>query len=151
MKTTHARKIAPFAGSGRNTPGYSRPPQQVTAAPQQALSDDMRVDLGNLGPDASAHLAAAQAAGVVLVQPFRVDPATPCATVRAGRHRIRVPMGWQISVSKSRLGSHVVFVLESNYTLHVLAEREGRLWEMSKLPQEIVDDFTGQVFKENPR
>ncbi len=112
----------------------------------------MNVDLANLGPDASAHLAAAQAAGVTLVPPFRPDPATPCATVRAGRHRVRVPMGWEASVSKSGLGGWVVFVLEANgQDLHVLVERAGRLWELSNLPTEIIDDFISTTFKENPR
>lgn len=112
----------------------------------------MRVDLANLGPDASAHLAAAQEAGVALVPPFHPDPATPCATVRAGRFKIRIPMGWQVRTSKSRLGTWVVFVLEANgQDLHVLAEREGKLWEMSHLPQWISDDFITSEFKENPR
>ncbi|MEZ3156682.1 hypothetical protein AB1K56_07075 [Microbacterium sp. BWR-S6Y] len=60
-------------------------------------------------------------------------------------------MGWQVSASKSRLGGWIVFVLEPNYTLHVLAEREGRLWEMANLPQQIIDDFVGKQFQENPR
>lgn len=143
-----ASVIHPFRTSGVNKPGYSQRPQQ---APQRAVSDDMSVDLANLGPDVSAHLAAAQEAGVVLVQPFRVDPATPCATVRAGRHKIRIPMGWEVRTSRSRLGSHIVFALEPNHTLHVLAEREGKLWEMSQLPQWIADDFIMSEFKDNPR
>ncbi|WP_144785490.1 hypothetical protein [Microbacterium sp. BH-3-3-3] len=143
-------KIHPFRTSGVNQPGYSRP-AQAQVARQQTFSGDMSVDLANLGPDATAHLAAAQEAGVTLVPPFRPDPATPCATVRAGRYKVRIPMGWEVSVSKSGLGGWVVFVLEANHTLHVLAEREGKLWEMSKLPQEMVDDFITSEFKENPR
>lgn len=146
-----ASKIGAWRTSGVNRPGYSRPPQQAPRAPQQALSGDMRIDLANLGPDASAHLAAAEEAGVTLVPPFKVDPATPCATVRAGKFKVRVPMGWQISTSKSGLGGWVVFVLEANQTLHVLAEREGRLWEMSHLPQWMSDDFITKEFKDNPR
>ncbi|MFF7683878.1 hypothetical protein ACFZA2_14090 [Microbacterium sp. NPDC007973] len=146
-----ASKIGAWRTSGVNRPGYSRPPQQANAAPQQVLRGDMRVDLANLGPDATAYLAAAEEAGVTLVPPFRPDPATPCATVRAGRFKIRLPLGWEASVSKSRLGGWVVFVLEPNHTLHVLAEREGKLWEMSKLPQWIADDFVSDKFQENPR
>lgn len=141
-----ASVIHPYRMSGHNPR-----PQRAQVAPQQAPSGDMAVDLGNLGPDVSAHLAAAQEAGVTLVPPFKVDPATPCATVRAGRYKIRVPMGWEISTSRSRLGTWVVFALEPNYALHVLAEREGKLWEMANLPQTISDDFIASEFKDNPR
>lgn len=148
-----ASVIHPFRTSGHN-PRPQRAqvaPQRAQVAPQQAPSGDMAVDLGNLGPDATAHLAAAQEAGVVLVPPFRVDPATPAATVRAGRFKIRIPMGWQISTKRSRLGTWVVFALESNQNLHVLVERESKLWEMANLPQWIVDDFIASEFKDNPR
>lgn len=146
-----ASVIHPFRTSGVNQPGYSRPRQQAPQAPQQALSGDLSVDLDNLGSDGAARIRAAQIEGVTGRQPFKVDPATPCATIRLGKHRIRLPLGWQASTARAKDGSNVAFVLEPSETLHVLVDRQGRLIELGNLPVDLSDEFISKMFKESPR
>ena len=146
-----ASVIHPHRLSGHNPPGYSRPPQQAPQAPQQALSGDLSVDLGNLGSDGAARIRAAQIQGVAALPPFRVDPATPCAIIRLGKHKIRLPLGWQASTARSQDGSHVAFILEPSEALHVLVDRQGRLIELGNLPVDVSDEFIRTTFKENQR
>lgn len=140
-----ASVIHPHRLSGHNPPGYSRAPQQTVQAP----SGDLSVDLGNLGSDGAARIRAAQIQGVTGRQPFRVDPATPCAIIRFGKHKIRLPLGWQASTARSQDGSHVAFVLEPSETLHVLVDLQGRLIELGNLPVDVSDEFIRTTFKEN--
>ena len=146
-----ASVIHPFRTSGVNAPGYSRPPQQAAQARQQAPSGDLSVDLDNLGSDGAARIRAAQIEGVTGRQPFKVDPATPSAIIRLGKHKLRLPLGWQASMGRASDGSHVAFVLEPSEVLHVIVDRQGRLVELANLPVDVSDEFIRTMFKESPR